>query len=91
MDEELFISFATLSEYVSRAELADSRIRERTGERVHISAVTDTIDLESEDDISSQDSTLPDELDEDDEQQYQMEEEWDEERAEHGDPSYRGR
>jgi hypothetical protein len=75
LDEELFISFATLSEYVSRAELADSKIRDRTGERVDISAVADMVEMESEDDISSEDSTLPDELDEDDERQYQMEEE----------------
>jgi len=86
-----YSSLLQLSEYVSRAEIADSKIRERTGERVHISAVADMVEMESENDISSQDSTLPDELDEDDERQYQMEEEWDEERAEHGDPSYRVR
>ena len=49
LDQELFISFATPSEYVRRAELADSRIGERTGERVNISAVTDTVEMECED------------------------------------------
>jgi hypothetical protein len=90
LDQELFISFATLSGYVGDAELADSIIGNQTGERVKISAVTDIVYMESEDDISSQSSTLS-ELAEDDEHQYQMEEEWDEERAERSDPTYRAR
>jgi hypothetical protein len=49
LDQDLFISFATPSEYVRRAELADLRIGERTGERVNISAVTDTVEMECED------------------------------------------
>jgi hypothetical protein len=48
------------------------------------------VEMESEDDISSQSSTLS-ELAEDDEHQYQMEEERDEERAERGDSTYGAR
>jgi hypothetical protein len=89
LDEQLFISFTTLSGYVSVAERADSKFRLRTGVRVQSTAVANRVEMESEDDISSQESTLPDDLGEDNERRYQREEERDEERAERGDPFYR--
>ena len=87
MDEELFISSATLSEYVRKAERADSMAR-KAGERVDIDSELATVDMEFDVDISSQESSLPDDLDEDDERQYQREEKREEKRAERGDHSY---
>jgi hypothetical protein len=86
LDEELFISLATLSEYVRVAEHADSMAR-KAGKMVDIDSEP-TVDMEFDvDTSSSQESTLPDEINEDDERRYQGEEERDEERAERGDPS----
>jgi hypothetical protein len=88
LDEELFISLATLSEYVRVAEHADSMAR-KAGKMVDIDSEP-TVDMEFDvDTSSSQESTLPDEINEDDERRYQGEEERDEERAERSDPSYR--
>jgi hypothetical protein len=89
LDEELFISSATLSQYVREAEEADSLAR-NAGEIVDIDSQFATVDMEFDvDTSSSQASTLPDEINEDDERRYQGEEERGEERAERGDTSYR--
>lgn len=89
MDEELFISSVTLSEYIREAEEADSMAR-GAGQTVDLETEFDIVDMEFDvDTSSSQESTLPDEINEDDERRYQGEEEREEERAERGDPSYR--
>jgi hypothetical protein len=91
LDEELFISSATLFEYIRKAERADLMAR-KAGEMVAIDSELATVDMEFDvDTSSSQESTLPDEVNEDDERRYQREEERDEERAKLGDDSYRGR
>jgi hypothetical protein len=74
LGEDLFVPLATLSEYISRAELADSKFR-GAGEMVHIEYDVEMVDLESDVEISSQESTLPQQLDEDDESRYRREEE----------------
>jgi hypothetical protein len=64
LDEELFISLATLSEYVRVAEHADSMAR-KAGKMVDIDSEP-TVDMEFDvDTSSSQESTLPDEINED--------------------------
>jgi hypothetical protein len=88
LDEELFISSGTLSQYIREAERADSMAR-NAGEMVDIDSQLATVDMEFDIDTSSSQSTLPNEVNEDDERRYQREEERDEERAERGDPSYR--
>ena len=66
------------------AEHADSMAR-KAGKMVDIDSEP-TVDMEFDvDTSSSQESTLPDEINEDDERRYQGEEERDEERAERGD------
>jgi hypothetical protein len=75
--EELFISSATLSEYVREAERANS-IATKAGEMVDIDSELATVDMEFDVDTSSQESTLPNEVNEDDERRYQREEERDE-------------
>jgi hypothetical protein len=89
LDEELFISSATLSEYIREAERADSMAR-MAGEMVGIDSELAMIDMEFDVDASSsQESTLPDEANKDGERRYQREEERDEERAKLGDSLYR--
>jgi hypothetical protein len=66
LDEELFISSATLSEYVGEAELADSMARE-AGETIDIESEVETVKMEFDIDTSSQESTPPAQLNEDDE------------------------
>ena len=89
MNEGLFISSATLSEYVVEAELADAMFR-GAGQDIDFDTDFDVVQRDTDEDTLSQESTLSDELDEDDERRYQREEEWDEERdeerAERGDP-----
>jgi hypothetical protein len=88
LNEELFISSATLSGYVVEAELADAMFR-GSGQDIDFDIDFDVVQMDTDEDTSSEESTPPDELDEDDERRYKWEEEeQEEERAERGDPSY---
>jgi hypothetical protein len=66
LDEELFISSGTLSQYIREAERADS-IARNAGEMVDIDSQLATVDMEFDIDTSSSQSTLPGEVNEDDE------------------------
>jgi len=85
LDEELFISSATLSEYLIEAELADSMAR-GAGNEIDSDTEIGELEMESDAHASSQENTLPEQLDEDDKARYEKDEERDEERAERDDP-----
>jgi hypothetical protein len=74
LNEELFISSATLSGYVVEAELADAMFR-GAGQDIDPDTDPDVVQMghrwDTDEDTLSQESTPSDELDEEDEHRYQ--------------------